>query len=321
MCDVHIGGRDEAETLRAVIETVFSTLEIDEVLAGHRRHRDRGDRLARVPDLPLDGDRLVLRAASPVHREFVGKIEMGFDEGVTGWAARNKRAALIRDEALDDPRMRYFPELEEERWQSMAAVPVTDRAGNVIGVIVLHTAAPREFTEDDVALLTHTATLVGGAIEDAQLYAEASERVAALTHLAEVSQRLAAATQHERLHEAATAGARGLLGADLCQLFRLESGGNDLRLVASDPPGAPGPRAAGRRAAARAARRAVATAAPAATCGPITRARRCSRRRSSPPTSSSGCSASCGRAGSTRATRSSCARSPTRPRWGSSAPS
>src|SRR5688500_20072263 len=143
---------------------------------------------------------------------------MQVGEGVTGWVARHMEAALIAHGALADPRMRYFPELEEKRWQSMAAVPVTSRAGDVIGVIVLHTAAPREFTEEDVGLLTDTATLVGGAIEDAQLYEEARERVAALTRLAEVSQRLAAATQHERLHEAATAGARGLPQGHLCQL-------------------------------------------------------------------------------------------------------
>src|ERR671923_1466983 len=100
-------------------------------------------------------------------------------------------------------------------------------------------------SEEAVDLLTHTATLVGGAIEDAQLYEEARDRVAALTRLAEASQRLAAATQHERLHEAATTGARSLLPAALCQLFRLEPAGNDLRLAASDPPEAPGPRPQG----------------------------------------------------------------------------
>ena len=110
----------------------------------------------------LEGDRLVLRAASPVHRELVGTIEMGLGEGVTGWVARRNEAALIPAGALGDPRMKYFPELEEERWQSMAAVPIPSRSGEVIGVIVLHTAAPREFTEEDVGLLTHTATLVGG---------------------------------------------------------------------------------------------------------------------------------------------------------------
>ena len=245
VCDVHIGSRDEAVTLRAVISTVFSTLELDAVLAGVVDIATEATGSHACLIYLVDGDRLVLRAASPVHHQFVGRIEMGFDEGVTGWTARTKQAALIRDEALHDPRMRYFPELEEERWQSMAAVPVPARSGEVIGVIVLHAAAPREFTEEDVELLTHTATLVGGAIEDAQLYAEARARVAALTHLAAVSQRLAAATQHERLHEAATQGARALLDADLCQLFRLEPGGNELRLVASDPPGSPGPRPQG----------------------------------------------------------------------------
>src|SRR5215218_1275422 len=245
VCDVHIGTRDEAVTLRAVITAVSSTLEIDEVLAGVVDIATEATGSHACLIYLVDGDRLVLRAASPVHRPFVGRIEMGFDEGVTGWVARQKEPAFIRDKALDDPRMKYFPELEEERWQSMAAVPVTARSGDVIGVIVLHTAAPHEFSEEVVGLLTHTASLVGGAIENAQLYEEARTRVAALTQLAEVSQRLAAATQHERLHEAATAGARALLDADLCQLFRLEPGGAELRLVASDPPGAPGPRPQG----------------------------------------------------------------------------
>src|SRR5918998_78475 len=217
VCDVHIGARDEAVTLRAVITTVFSTLEIDEVLAGVVDIATEATGSHACLIYLVDGDRLVLRAASPVHREFVGQIEMGFDEGLTGWAATHKQAALIRDEALGDPRMKYFPQLEEERWQSMAAVPIPSRAGDVIGVIVLHAAAPREFTEDDVALLEHTATLVGGGVERAQLYGEARS----------------------------PAGARSLLGAELCQLFRLEAGGRELRLVASDPGGAPRPKPQG----------------------------------------------------------------------------
>jgi GAF domain-containing protein len=242
---VQIGASDDAVTLRAVISTVFSTLEIDEVLAGVVDIATEATGCHACLMYLVEADRLVLRAASPVHSKFVGQIEMRVGEGVTGWVARSNEAALIPHGALRDPRMKYFPELEEERWQSMAAVPVPARSGEVIGVIVLHTAAPREFTEDDVGLLTYTATLVGGAIEDAQVYEEARGRVAALTQLAEVSQRLAAATQHECLHEAATAGARALLHADLCQLFRLEPGGNELRLVASDPPDAHGPRPRG----------------------------------------------------------------------------
>ena len=73
---------------------------------------------------------------------------------------------------MDDPRTNYIPELEEDRFQSMAAVPVPSRAGDVIGVIVLHTAAPREFDEGTLKVLAHAAPLVAGAIENAKLYEE-----------------------------------------------------------------------------------------------------------------------------------------------------
>jgi GAF domain-containing protein len=246
VCDVHIERRDEAVTLRAVITAVSSTLELDEVLAGVVDIATEATACHACLIYLVEQDRLVLRAASPVHRSLVGRLEMGLDEGVAGSVARTRRPAFIRDEALRDPRMKYFPELEEERFQSMAAVPVSARAGDVIGVIVLHTAAPHEFDEDVVGLLTHTASLVGGAIENAQLFEQARRRVRVLTQLAGASRRLAAATDHAELHAAATVGARALLDADLCQLFRIDPGGA-LRLVASDPPGAPGPRPQGGR--------------------------------------------------------------------------
>ncbi len=88
--------------------------------------------------------------------------------------------------------MKYVPELEEERFQSMVAVPVLARAGDVIGVIVLHTEAPREFDEDVLNFLVHTASLVGGAIENAKLFEETRRRVDALTTLTQLSHSLAA---------------------------------------------------------------------------------------------------------------------------------
>ena len=86
-----------------------------------------------------DGDRLRLRAASSVFAHAVGRVELGMDEGLAGWVARHREPAFIRDNALADPRMRYVPELDEERFQSMVAVPIVGRSGAVIGVVVLHT--------------------------------------------------------------------------------------------------------------------------------------------------------------------------------------
>ena len=49
-----------------------------------------------------------------------------------------------------------MPELEEERFQSMVAVPLLAKSGDVIGVAVLHTAAPREFDDEVLNFLVHT---------------------------------------------------------------------------------------------------------------------------------------------------------------------
>ena len=155
--------------------------------------------------------------------------------------ARTKTPEFIRDNAMADPRMKFVPELEEERFQSMVAVPILAKAGDVIGVAVLHTEAPREFDDEVLNLLVHTASLVAGAIENAQLYEETRRRVQALTTLTRLSQALAGVTLREDLYEAVTRGARELLRADACQIYRLDVEADELALVGSDPPGAPSP--------------------------------------------------------------------------------
>ena len=231
------------KTLHAVIHAVSSSLEIDQVLEGVVDIATEATGCYACLIYLREGERLVLRAASPVHAGLVGRLGMSVDEGVTGWVARSGEPAFIREGVIADPRHKYFEELEEERFQSMAAVPVRARQGGVIGVIVLHTAAPHEFGEDVLAFLGHTAALLGGAVEHARLYAAAAARVRELTTLTRVSEALAAATEVDAISMAATGGARALLAAELCQLFRLDASGRELRLIASDPPGAPAPQA------------------------------------------------------------------------------
>jgi GAF domain-containing protein len=231
------------KTLYAVIKTVSSSLDLDRVLRGI---------VTLVTDATgchacfiyfLEPDRLVLRAASERYSEHVGKLELGVQEGLTGWVARTKTPEFIRENALADPRMKYVPELEEERFQSMVAVPILAKAGEVIGVVVLHTEAPHEFDDDALNFLVHIASLVGGAIENAQLYEKTRSQVQALTTMTQLSQALAAVTLREDLYDVVTKGARELLGADACQIYRLDAEADELLLAGSDPDGAPAPSA------------------------------------------------------------------------------
>ncbi|MBN1529308.1 MAG: GAF domain-containing protein, partial [Thermoleophilaceae bacterium] len=231
--------RRENETLYAVIKTVSSSLSLDRVLGAIVDIATGATGCNAAFVYFAEDDQLVLRAASPQYAHLVGTLTWGFDEGLTGWVARTKNPEFIRERALEDPRMKYVPELEEERFQSMVAVPVLARAGDVLGVIVLHTEAPREFDEGVLNFLVHTASLVGGAIENAKLFEETRRRVGALTTLTELSHSLAAATVREDLYEAVTRGARRLLGADACQIWRLDEDQGELVLARSDPPDAP----------------------------------------------------------------------------------
>ena len=181
----------ENETLYAVIKTVSSSLDLRRVLDGIVEIATDATGCHAAFIYFVEGDRLVLRAASQSYSHLVGTLGWGIDEGLTGWVARTKTPEFIRDHALDDPRMKYVPELEEERFQSMVAVPVLARGGDVIGVIVLHTVAPREFDEGVLNFLVHTASLVGGAIENAQLFEETRRRVDELTTLTRLSHSLA----------------------------------------------------------------------------------------------------------------------------------
>ena len=226
----------ENETLYAVIKTVSSSLDLDRVLDGIVEIATDATGCHACFIYFVDDERLVLRAASPRYSHLVGQLTWGLDEGLTGWVARTKTPEFIRDHALDDPRMKYVPELEEERFQSMVAVPVMARDGDVLGVVVLHTQAPREFDDGVLNFLVHTASLAAGAIDNAKLFEGTRRRVEALTTLTQLSQALAAVTLREDLYDAVTRGARQLLGADSCQIWRIDPEADELNLAGADPP-------------------------------------------------------------------------------------
>jgi GAF domain-containing protein len=230
-----------SETLYAVIGVVASAPDLDRVLDGVVDLLTEATACHACFVYLRDGDRLRLRAASRIYAHLVGRVDMGLDEGLAGWVARNGTPEFIREHAMTDPRMKYFPEIEEERFQSMVAVPIPARSGSALGTVVLHTVAPREFDEGVLTFLAHTASLVAGAIENARLYEDTRRRVEALTRLSSLTQAIAAVDGREELFRVVTDGVRELLRSDACQLYLLDPETGRLELAAADPPGRPSP--------------------------------------------------------------------------------
>ncbi len=225
------------KTLHQIVSTVASSLELTDVLKAVVRLMSEasGVHACFAYLVEDDGARLVLRAASPPYGRQVGKVALERGEGLAWWAAERGEPAFIRENALADPRVKYVPELEEERFQSLLAVPIVGRAGEAIGVIMAHTEAPREFSDDEVDFLVTSASLVAGAIENARLYEDVRLRVAELEQLAELAEAIARADALDDLLQTVAAGARPLLAARACHVYLLDPASEELERRASDP--------------------------------------------------------------------------------------
>ena len=238
--------RVEGDTVLArIISTVASTLELDEVLRAVVRLLSDASAVHAcfVYLVDDDGSRLVLRAAGAPYEHLIGQVALDRGEGLAWWAADRGEPAFIREDLLSDPRTRYVPELEEERFQSLLCVPIAARDGAVIGVISAHTEAPREFTQAEVDMIVTSASLVAGAIENARLYGEMRTRVEELETVAGLAESIAGARAVEELVPGVAGVGRTLLGASACHVYLLEPGNEELVLVASAPPAAEAPAA------------------------------------------------------------------------------
>ncbi len=226
----------ESRILYEIISTVGSSLDLQEVLGAVVGLLSDASAVHAcfVYLVEDDGERLILRAASEPYAELVGEIALERGEGLAWWAAERKEPAFTQN-AVTDPRNRFVPELEEERFQSLLSVPIFGKDGDVIGVITLHTEAPREFTDAEVEVLSSSASLVAGAIENARLYEEMSRRVNELEHLTELGETLARAETLDELLPAVTKRGLGLLRATASHVYLLDEGTEVLHLRASFP--------------------------------------------------------------------------------------
>jgi GAF domain-containing protein len=238
--------RVEERFLHEIISAIGSSLDLEEVLGGVVRLLSEASAVHACFVYLVDsvGERLELRAASEPYSGLVGEIVLERGEGVAWWALESREPVFLRENALADPRFKFVPQLEEERFQSFVSVPVFDRAGEPLATISLHTQAPREFTDAEADFLVSVAALVAGAIENARLYETMHDRVRELELLTELAEAIASASTLEALGPEVVRRSLELLGASAAHLY-LVDGEERLRLGWSAPADATAPESIG----------------------------------------------------------------------------
>jgi two-component sensor histidine kinase/putative methionine-R-sulfoxide reductase with GAF domain len=133
-------------------------------------------------------DELVLRAThGTLVEEMTRRPRMRPGEGITGAAAAERAPIAIASGAHLDPRFKQFPNLREDEYESILAVPILARE-KLEGALNVRTRRPREHTEAEIELLVAIASQVAQTIEHAKLYADAQRRVHELEALAKISE-------------------------------------------------------------------------------------------------------------------------------------
>jgi two-component system, response regulator PdtaR len=113
------------------------------------------------------GDRLEIRATQAVSEAYLNKPSVKPGEGIAGLVAQGNKPIQVWDVKSDS---RYVNKdiAEKEGLCSLLSVPMSVK-GKVIGVLNCYTSTPREFTPDDVSLLTTVANQAAVAIENTEL--------------------------------------------------------------------------------------------------------------------------------------------------------
>jgi two-component sensor histidine kinase/putative methionine-R-sulfoxide reductase with GAF domain len=163
-------------------------------------------------------DELVLRASFGTRVDEMTRVpKMRPGEGITGAAAAARAPVMIARDAHLDPRFKRFPNLHEDQYQSILAVPILVK-DRLEGALNVRTEAPREYAGVEVDLLMAIAAQVAQAIENAKLYNHAQRRVAELEALAKISEAVSESLYLEESLEAivkTTMAAVGATGAAL----------------------------------------------------------------------------------------------------------
>ena len=133
-------------------------------------------------------DELVLRATHGTRVEELTRTpRMRPGEGITGVAAAEREPVMLSEQAHLDPRFKEFPNLPEDEYESILAVPILAR-DTLEGALNVRTREPRAFTDAEIELLVAIASQVAQTIEHAKLYERAQRRVAELEALARISE-------------------------------------------------------------------------------------------------------------------------------------
>lgn len=190
---LHAGQRRAARifTINQIGRLVAGNLGLDQLLTTATEAIYEHFRYARVQLFLVDPDdpaALALRAWRDIDGHAIpSDYRQRIGDGIVGEAAQARRTILVEDVAADP---RYIPIPGSDRTQAELAVPIV--ADNTL-LGVLNIESERPINDEDIEGMAIVADQLGGAIQNAHLFARVKAALAEMQMLYETSSRIATA--------------------------------------------------------------------------------------------------------------------------------
>lgn len=113
---------------------------------------------------------LVLTATNGLDPSAVGKVCIGFSEGLIGLVGQREEPLNIEN-AHEHPRFKHYPEVKEEEYNAFLGTPIIYQR-KVLGVMTMQQKDMRRFSPDEEAFLVTLATQIALEIANADMLGE-----------------------------------------------------------------------------------------------------------------------------------------------------
>ncbi len=170
---------------------------------------------------------LTIRHAVGHREEVIQNLQIPLGEGVTGVAARDRRAVVVGDVREE---RNYLNALDAVR--SEMAVPMVARH-KLVGVIDLESTAPKAFSGQDRALLQLIAGRVGAAIDNARLYRRVDRQNRTQRTLTRLAQEFSSILRLDKLLDEIAKSIHALINYDAFVVLQVDEPKRQLRSLFS----------------------------------------------------------------------------------------
>jgi len=210
--DLHLN-----QLLKRIVDTIINFVKVDSCL---------------IYLYDKQNDELILTVSSDPEIKDLGDLRLKMGEGVTGWAAKEKKPVALSREAYKDKRFKAFAFLKEDKYEAFLSVPILSK-NEIVGVMNLQHKKEHLYPEGQIKLLYTIGRYLGSAIRNAITYDEIVKKARQLDLLSEVSRTIVSDRYLKEILQLIVAMTAKVMDSKICSVMLLDEKREELLISAT----------------------------------------------------------------------------------------